>query len=392
MNNYEKIIASYVSTSSARMLIGASSTVYMLISNISLYQIGLIKSLQAIIILFLGFVIGIVSDRVERKKLYLIAIFFAVVWLLLFYIAGIIQSFEIFLLAEIFNAISLAIFQNNSNAYLVEQYIVDKPDGNLSEAFGKLGKYDFFVMAIFSLLGGMIYSIINGYVFGLASFIMLIILFLSWRFLPKCKRSLAKKKRYISKLDFAILNKKFKKYRFEVVVFVILSLYFQIIIQYWQVVVYNFDLIKEYEFLLGVLLFFMLIAQSLAGKLIETNKTKILNFMPFLFMGSVFLCLFGELIQSFILYSFGICLSLFSIRHTLIKIDAILHHQLLSRFRAKYDMLLNSIVRIVSALGLILIGHLSEIYGVITINFVGVLIGILFSIMIILYRDKRNTL
>ncbi|MFK5288801.1 MFS transporter, partial [Glaesserella parasuis] len=112
MNNYEKIIASYVSTSSARMLIGASSTVYMLISNISLYQIGLIKSLQAIIILFLGFVIGIVSDRVERKKLYLIAIFLAVVWLLLFYIAGIIQSFEIFLLAEIFNAISLAIFQN----------------------------------------------------------------------------------------------------------------------------------------------------------------------------------------------------------------------------------------------------------------------------------------
>lgn len=84
MKLYEKIIASYVMTSATRMLIGAVSTVYMLVSDINLYEIGLIKSTQAILIFGLGFVVGIISDRLERKWLHITALAFFIALVIFF--------------------------------------------------------------------------------------------------------------------------------------------------------------------------------------------------------------------------------------------------------------------------------------------------------------------
>lgn len=154
MRHYEKIITSCVSTSATRMLIGAVSTVYMLVSGINLYEVGLIKSTQAILIFVLGFAVGILSDRIERKWLHITALIFSTFWLYFFYLAGLYKSFNLFLLAEILNAISLCIYQNNTNAYLVDQFYHEQPKGELSLALGKLGKWEFSLMAFSALLGG----------------------------------------------------------------------------------------------------------------------------------------------------------------------------------------------------------------------------------------------
>lgn len=381
MRNYEKIITSYVASSSTRMLIGASSTVYMLISHISLYEVGLIKSLQAILILLLGFVIGIVSDRVERKSLYLIAIFFSSLWLFIFYLAGVEKNFNLFLLAETLNAISLTIFQNNANAYLVDQYLTEKPGSDLSEPFGKLGKYDFFFMAIFSLVGGILYQILSAHVFWIAGLLMMFLLFVSWCYLPKRSIKSPISKTYIDKRDFLILWRKFKIFRTELALFVLFSLYFQILIQYWQVVAIQIDLVKQYEFILGIVLFAMFIAQSLSGKYIESGKKPYPYMMPLLFILGVILALLGEIYHHFAFYMLGIFLSFFIIRYTIIKTDTLLHAKLLSRFRAKYDMLLNSIVRVLTAIVLVLVGYLSEYYSVIIISFIGLALSIIFILM-----------
>lgn len=54
MKKYERIISSIASLSSIRMLIGATSTIYMIDSGVELYHIGMIKSMQAVIILVFG--------------------------------------------------------------------------------------------------------------------------------------------------------------------------------------------------------------------------------------------------------------------------------------------------------------------------------------------------
>lgn len=103
MYKYKRLILSEVSVSSTRMLIGASSTIYMIISGLSLYQVGIIKSFQALIILALGFIVGLISDRMDRKYLYVLAVFFSFIWLLLSYMAGNSNgnSFELFFFGRI---------------------------------------------------------------------------------------------------------------------------------------------------------------------------------------------------------------------------------------------------------------------------------------------------
>lgn len=118
MKSYDKIIGSIASVSAVRMLIGVTSTVYMIDSGVGLYQIGMIKSMQAVVILLFGFLIGIISDRADRKYIHVAAILIAFAWLFLFYLGGIYSSLVIFYIAEFLNGISIiltVIWSNNLN-------------------------------------------------------------------------------------------------------------------------------------------------------------------------------------------------------------------------------------------------------------------------------------
>lgn len=379
MKLYEKIITSCVSTSATRMLIGATSTVYMLISGINLYEVGVIKSVQAILIFVLGFVIGILSDRIERKWLHLTALAFSASWLYLFYLAGVMQRFDLFLCAEILNAVSLCIYQNNTNAYLVDQFYRDQPKGELNIAFGQLGKWEFLAMAFASLLGGVLYHFFAANLFLFTAVIMSLILFASSLFLPRVARhTSAKPKTLLDKTDFLLLARKFWRYRQALFIFLILSLYFQITIQYWQAVVYALENAKQQAFLLGGILFLMFMVQSFAGRAVE-RKWQLNSFIAaLLFFISMFLALFAEKNQSVWLYTLSLCLGLFVVRYMVIQTDVLLHRHLLSRFRAKYDMLLNSALRILTAVTLLFIGYASHTFGVQVIHWVGIGIAGLF--------------
>lgn len=381
MRHYEKIITSCVSTSATRMLIGAVSTVYMLVSGINLYEVGLIKSTQAILIFVLGFAVGILSDRIERKWLHITALIFSTFWLYFFYLAGLYKSFNLFLLAEILNAISLCVYQNNTNAYLVDQFYHEQPKGELSLALGKLGKWEFSLMAFSALLGGVLYSTLSENLFLLTTIIMSTVTVASFILLPKVsRRATHKTLPFIQKQDFLILIRKFSRYKQAIFLFVVLSLYFQIIIQYWQAVVYAINKSEQNGLILGVMLFSMFMVQSWAGKAIEAKYPISRLTLALSFLGSMALALLAEQWQSVLIYTIAICLALFVVRYTVIQTDIELHSHLLSRFRAKYDMLLNSLVRILTAVVLLIIGYISNLYGIQAIQIIGLIIAIIFTL------------
>lgn len=385
MYGYDKLIVSNVSVNFTRMLIGASSTIYMVVSGLNLYQIGLIKSFQAAIIVLLGLLIGVVSDRMNRKILYITGVFLACIWLLTTYIAGIKGSFNLFLISEFFNALSLCIFQNNNYAYLVDSYNKQFNDNDIKKLFGKLSYLDFLFMAIASLLGGFAYTFINKELFLLSSFIMFLILIISFLYLPDCKISPHEPSqentnfsKLINKDDFILILEKFKFYKKSVLLFILLNLYFQIIIQYWQVLVYQFNIVKKNEFLLGIILFCMLLIQSWSGKVVQKHEYAKNQSILVLFSMGLVLSLLGLKVGNLLglcCLMIGICSNLFSIRYVIVDTNAKIHANIPDFVRAKYDTILNTSLRLLTALGLLGIGFVSQKTDINSIVYVGFLIG-----------------
>lgn len=245
-------------------------------------------------------------------------------------------------------------------------------------------------MAFSSLLGGGIYYFLSEQLFLYSTIIMLIVTIGSIIFLPQIRITTSNKPRnFIQKQDFLILIKKFNLYKKTIFLFILLSLYFQIIIQYWQVVIHSINETEKNGLILGFILFLMFTVQSLAGKTIEKKYQISDLILAFAFLVSVLLAFLAEKFQSVIFYTLGLCLALFVVRYTIIQTDIELHSHLLSRFRAKYDMLLNSIVRILTSVTLVAVGYLSNIYGIQSIQIIGLGIAIIFILLALIPSNTK---
>lgn len=387
MKGYEKIIISMVSMSSVRMLIGAASTIYMVSAGVSLYEIGLIKSTQAVAMILLGFISGIFSDRLSRKNIYLSSILFSSIWLYLLFLAGIKKIVILFYLAEIVNAISLSLFQNNTNGYLIEQARKDTPQQELNELFGKFNKYSFFFMAIFSVIGGIVYNILYEHSFSVSASLMLLVFMLSIIYLPNIKER-NKSKKYLNKREFYLIARKMNKYKFSLSIFILYSLFFQIIIQYWQVLLIPFKITEGKEYILGIILFLMFLVQSLSGKCVEINFIKSKSLTRFYFSSTILLMIYSLYNDLFFIFVLSLCVNLFLVRYTITQSAVILHKDLKNSFRSKYDMLVNFIIRILTALSLVTVGYISEKFGIDKILILGLFLSIL-TIFLSLKEDNK---
>lgn len=386
MKGYDKIISSITSLSSIRMLIGATSTIYMLDSGVELYQIGIIKSMQAVVILLFGFFIGVISDRINRKYIHILAIFISFSWLFLFYLGGIYSSIFIFYIAEILNGISLCMMQNNTNGYLVEQFKEESKEDKLDGIFGKLSKWVFLGMAISSLIGGVSYYLFEEDSFLYTSLLMLALFICSIFYLPNGNVTFKASKKWLDKNEFHLIVKKFKKHKKSISAYILYGLLFQVIIQYWQVMVYDFDVINKNNYWLGLILCLLMLSQSAAGQIAEKIATipKILLYVSTILV--LFMLIASITFSAPIIYIIGLCIIMFSVRYISILVGAELQSDLKNRFRAKYDMILNSLLRIITAITLFIVGFLVDKFGAEIILYLGIIlitINILIELFII---------
>ena len=118
-------------------------------------------------------------------------------------------------MAELFNAVSLCIFQNNNHGYLVDTYNSQFNDNDTKKIFGKKSYLEFLFMSIASLIGGVLYQLLKGNLFLLTSIMMFMVFIIGIFYLPNCKTAVENNHSFkvFDKKYFALIFEKFEFYK-----------------------------------------------------------------------------------------------------------------------------------------------------------------------------------
>ena len=169
------------------------------------------------------------------------------------YLGGEFHSFYIFMLAEFFTALSIVLNKNSYNAYLIDAYIKEYKNKNFGKALFVYNQYTFLAVAISSFIGTICYQYINIYSALVCAF-ALSVLFLFFIFLlPSQKVNKTKRKlKNIKNHEIRLIFRKIFKPKYICVFFVLVSLFFQIIIQYCQVILSQIKAFNNYPILFSI--------------------------------------------------------------------------------------------------------------------------------------------
>ncbi|QDH14981.1 hypothetical protein E3E11_02870 [Oecophyllibacter saccharovorans] len=363
----------------------------MLGNGITLEGLGMLKAVQALTILGFGTFVGFSSGRIDRKLLFLAGIALCCAWLLLSWTAvwiphDKVKPLLIFMAAEICNGCSLALFQNNTNSYLIDIYQAEAPAAastekqstGLEKLFGQLGKLHFFFMALVSLLSGTFYALFPRLEFLYAALLAAIIGVLAWYFLPPCLEEKSQKGGvFPGATAFRQLLTLCRPHKSALALFLLAATLFQVVIQYWQPMAAVFPPLATHSGLYGLILFLMLLAQSAAGHVLQKAATHFTssNLRLYLWLagglslfgfsaGLLWHCLSGLVI--------GLAAFMFVLRLTMLQLSAGLHAEIPSRLRPRYDMTLNTVLRLCTAAVLPGAGALATAWGPLSLLIPGI--------------------
>jgi len=275
MRNKADIIIYYdVCFTSLRMLVGALSAVYLLNHGVSLVNIGLMKSMQSVIYFCFDIPSSYLADKYSRKAAVIIATLLGGLWLL---ITGLASSVPLYFLAEAFNALSLTIIGG-----VIQAYIIDNADDldNIHRIMGRVNKLSFFFMAVSSLIGAYLATLNDRlpWLIGGAGCFILAAVFAAR--LPRpiihataktAPETLAAQEKQAEENFSKILARLFaqKAVLAQAVALMGLAISFQLLLQYWQLIV---QFPQSAAFYYGLLFFAILMAQSAAGALTARLK------------------------------------------------------------------------------------------------------------------------
>lgn len=277
--------------SGIRMMIGATSALYLLSKGITLSRVGMIKSFQILIMLFIDVPIGYFSDKLGCHRSLCLAALMGAIWLLLTAIA---QQFSLLLLAEAFNSIALCLFNSPYSAMLASG--ANKTGIKIQKAYANSDKYCFASMAFFAFVGGF-FSINSDFLWYLSGGLLLLVFLLGLKILPDLNRNadLPRKssgffKDIVTIVKIAIKDNSLLSL---ILFYCLIFLAYQVMIQFWQFFVFDSlqssGKLKYY----GALFTMILLTQSLAAhsiSYIKTNSNKL--FLAYITIGFVASALF----------------------------------------------------------------------------------------------------
>jgi MFS family permease len=231
--------------SSARMLIGATSAVYLLSKGVSASEVGIMKSFQALLLMLLEFPLGVLADRKGRRICMILGGLAGAGWLALTAASA---SFWFLLIAEGLNALSLAAFNGAFDALLAERYIAERGRPLLNKLLGDYHAVLFALMALFSLLGGTFVGPDSSLFWWIASGLILLVTAFVPLLIPHdhpcaAVRSALKKTSSQSGLlkllkgEFALVFRLIMtraELRKVALPFIAVSVFYQLVIPYWQ--------------------------------------------------------------------------------------------------------------------------------------------------------------
>ncbi|QDX28689.1 MFS transporter [Dickeya poaceiphila] len=389
----KKIILFNVLFNSFRMLIGATSAIYLLNHGISLIDIAFMKTMQSVIFFMLDIPSSYLADKISRKYMLILSVIFGGLWLI---ITGIAESKAIFYLAEVFNSFSLSIFGGVYFSYLIDN-TQDNEKEEIHKILGKNNKYQYLFMAFSALLGSYLSSYNDRLVWILAgSGCLLIVMALAWS-LPKpvVRKRLEKSSIWedLKKIHNVINNKSSSLH----LIFIALAanmVYFQIILQYWQPFVSDsLTFYSPNDTFYGFLFLFILLAQSISGWISSNVKSnaKLYFYSMILLWLSNIICLLG-LLQYNLLIPVSLVI-MFGANQTLtMSLRAHYHSLISSELRSTFDSLLSSLSKLVILVLMPGVVLLTQRYGWLCLTSVLVGLTVLASISSLLMKlGKGNS-
>lgn len=292
-SKFYQIIFIVSSIASIRMIIGATSALYLISRGLSAKDIVFLKSMQAFLILLLDIPLGRISDRFNRWIVLLTCVFFSFGWLIV--TASAVKVIALYI-AEALNAIALALNNGTEEALVVEAYgeNIDKSGDYSSKALAIFNKYVFLGMGFAALLGSFFInfkSSLNWYIAAVAMFSMFVYITIycckNKTFTSLSAQKNEKKSRSISE---NIRNIKTTVRQFHPFIFLLfcisisINLIYQIVIQYWQLLV-KIDVIHiPKQSILSLLFFLILIVQSHVFPINNYKKYKYAVLIVFLLL------------------------------------------------------------------------------------------------------------
>ncbi len=369
MQLFYRLLIYTILFSSIRMLVGGYSSLYLTNHGLSIADISFLKAFQGIVIVLIQVPVGVIIDRCNNRfPFILISIFLAAIWM---FLTAIGNTTSIFFAAEFFNGLSLAIFNAVMLPILVETYSYETGKDDYNYTLGKFFKYQNLLMVVSVLLGSVFVTVESRYVWFVASSILTIMGVFSLlandlkKFnITSSKKPLLNKARLHFKNLFNVL-----KVENAIILFIAnisLVTVFQILAQFWQVIIY--DYLGEHTsnaIVYGLIFAVILVFQALGSFFAEKkNSLKIsLFFMAFFVATTCYLMGYNgnEIYKIIPIILFLFCFILF--KYPSIIISALLHKNISNDIRATFDSLISTISMLVSIGTFYMIGILLNNFG-----------------------------
>ena len=384
MKSYHNILFSMSLFSSLRMVTGAVSVIYMFNSGLGLDSIAYVKALQAVVTLCFSLSVANFMDKFNRKAIYLTAMISSAAWLFILFLGGYYTNVLCFYIAELFNAIALVIYNSISNAYLLDEYAQVEKNKHFENILGQYNNLSYLGMALFAGIGSVAYEYLKKYIFLITSLLMVLLTLEGLLLLPtQCsnyhKHKKGQVRAYRRSYEKKLIIRKFFQLSPFIIPLLFVSIYYQLLIQYWQVVASMIPSIKDNSYLLGLIFIMSLLLQSLAGKILTRTNMRVLP-LSFIFIiaGLVLLYVSIKFLNSYCMFM-GLGLLFFNIRINIILTNANSHKNLTKQIRARFDSYLYTTTILLTGLFLLVSGYLIQWYGI------SVLINIGFIIILLAY-------
>lgn len=377
LNNTRRILIVGGLFSSFRLFIGAISAIYLIQSGgLSISSISYLKGFQSFLIVLLSLYIGKISDQRNRKIILLIAILLCIAWLSFLLIGACNHSLAVFYLAEACNSLSLLIMLHTYNAYLIDAYQRESHSTDYQWVLGTYTQYSFPCIAISAITGSFLYSYLGSKALLIPIFLLSLLLILGASYLPNQisrdhkKRASTNRKKL---LLYRFILKKILNSRTLLLGFLLISSYYQIMIQYWQMVASHFPLFLNHTWLLGLLFFSIMLVQSLSGKI---SKSHCLN-LQFILLGllvSNVLITFSVYFDSFVLFISSILFFYFFLRAFITVANATLHKRIYKPIRSRFDATITTATRSLTTGLFLMLGILVKHYDIRVVIDIGLLL------------------
>ena len=363
-SSVNKIILFGVLFGSTRMLVGALSAIYMLAAGVKVSDIALIKTFQALVILLLDIPISYLSDNRSKRASVLAASVLGSIWLLLMAYA---DTLGVFYLAEFFNAVSLSLFNGAFIAYLINMEMAETEGAHIQKIIGRYSKYHFIGMGMSAFVGSLFVEVGSQSIWVVSAIIMGLIFIFFYFLLPS---EALHEKHETSRLNpiqevIRILKDIFSNIdrKISILLVIVTAVYYQVIIQLWQLLLNGGNqIVHSKGYFYGAVFVFVLLAQSLAGYVVEKKDKKgtaVLLIFLLILMPLSSLLLDDETLEVVVL----IILIFFAVRLVMLLLQADIHSWIPSSLRATYDSVLSTMGRLVLLVVMPAVGCAVEKFG-----------------------------